>query len=320
LETDPGLGPLVGAIVQDRHAVSSAAILAEICEGLARTINLNYSAEGDVVFFKTKKYKEQTIHQIAFSPLIDAGRAWELLGEMKAAFAVIDGQMVFGSNVSVIQDMIDARGRSDFALPLFAEWVREDARRKEHTRSRAYLNPAATARWLEPLRGVLEDTNSELLQSAWLQRLRSYFSDTPVQLGARLAKDDPENKGKIYVLDVLEGRPAYGKLRAGDFIVGIDGQWLAETSTRDDLRKKLIAKPEGGPRVLRIERYGKFKDVTIDLPRVSNKSFHGLLSDTSSAINYLKRLGEVVDHVSYRQYGSHSRIFQAEVVFHLKKP
>ena len=71
-------------------------------------------------------------------------------------------------------------------------------------------------------------------------------------------------------------------------------------------------------RRLRIERHGQVREIEIVLPKPSNKSLRGLMSDTGNAIGYLSALGQHVEHVSYRQFGGSAAQLNAEIVFKLR--
>ncbi|MCH8970312.1 MAG: PDZ domain-containing protein, partial [Planctomycetes bacterium] len=186
------------------------------------------------------------------------------------------------------------------------------------TQVRGFLNPRQIAAQLAALQPLLLADDSELLRSEWFQNLRDYFQATPVRLGARLRKDNSQTPGKVYVMRTLEGRPAHGKLRPGDYILGIDGELLSLEAPKEDLRQKLQAKPSGGLRTLRIERHGRVSDVEIYLPKPSPQSLRGLLVGTGNAIQLLADLGNVVERITYRQFGAKPFELQAEIILKLR--
>ena len=87
----------------------------------------------------------------------------------------------------------------------------------------------------------------------------------------------------------------------------------------EDLKKKLLAKPSGGTRSLRIERHGKIKEIDILLPKPSSKSLRGLMLDTGQAIDYLAALGNTVETVTYREIGNSPAQLNAEIILKLRR-
>ena len=100
--------------------------------------------------------------------------------------------------------------------------------------------------------------------------------------------------------------------------LGIDGELLALSNPTEDLKKKLLDKPAGGTRSLRIERHGKIKEIDILFPKPSSKSLRGLMLDTGQAIDYLAALGDTVETITYRELGDSAAQLNAEIILKLR--
>ncbi len=304
-------------MIEAKQAAVAVVTLAQICRGVAGVINAHQLTAGREVSVKTTEYKTHSIHELTIKRL-DGEEGSRLFAELRPSFSAVGQHLVLASDPGVIREIIDAAAQSEYALPLLDQWAAQAARSSDDTQVRGFINPEKIAIQLAPFQKALQDSDSELLQDEWFQSLRDYFNATPVRLGARLLKDNPQTPGKVYVRHVLEGRPADGKLRPGDFITGIDGELLSLVNPTDDLRKKLQARPGGGVRRLRIERHGKVREVEIFLPQPSNKSLRGVMDDTGNAIGYLSALGNIAELVTYRQFGTSPSHLNAEIVFRLK--
>lgn len=304
-------------IVEARQASAAAATLAEICRGISRIINAQQGTAEHEVSFSSTQYKDQVMHELTSIRVKDTADA-RLPRELHPTFCAIGDQLVLGSDPGVVREIIDTGEQEKPSLPVFEEWGVAARSASDDTQARALVNPGQLALELAPFAQLLKAENSDLLQNEWFQSLRDYFNDTPVQLGARLRRDNSQTPGKVYVMHVLEGRPADGKLRTGDYIIGIDGELLALSDSTSDLRKKLQSMPGGGTRLLRIERNDRVIDVEVLLPRLSEKSFRGVLDDTSRAIGHLADLGKAVDVITYRQFGSDPSRLEAEIELRLK--
>ncbi len=315
----PSQGPLrLAYITEAKQASQAVTTLSRICERIAALINTHQAAASHEIAVESSTYQEHVITTLRVTRLAGAEAGSGLWSDFRPSITAIGNQIVVGSDPSVVREIIDASRNAAHALPEFGRWATASETPGGQTQVRGLLNPRQIAAQLAAVRPLLLADDSELLRSEWFQNLREYFQATPVRLGARLRKDNTQTPGKVYVMRTLEGRPADGKLRPGDYIVGIDGELLSLEDPKEDLRAKLQAKPGGGLRTLRIERHGQVSDIEIYLPKPSPQSLLGLLVGTGNAIQLLEDLGNVVEHITYRQFGTKPFELQAEIILKLR--
>ncbi|MCH8963894.1 MAG: hypothetical protein IIB58_02950 [Planctomycetes bacterium] len=305
-------------ITEAKQASQAVATLSRICESIAGIINTHQAAASHEIALESSTYHDHAITTLRVTRLIGAEPGGGLWSDFQPSITAIGNHLVVGSDPSVVKEIIDASRNGTYALPEFQRWATASETPGRETQVRGWLSPRRIAAQLAALQPLLLADDSELLRSEWFQNLRDYFQATPVRLGVRLRKDNSQTPGKVYVMRALEGRPADGKLRPGDYIVGIDGEFLSLESPKEDLRHKLQARPGGGVRTLRIERHGRVSDVEIYLPKPSPQSLRGLLVGTGNAIQLLADLGNVVENITYRQFGTKPFELQAEIILELR--
>ncbi|MCH8853997.1 MAG: hypothetical protein IID41_15310, partial [Planctomycetes bacterium] len=305
-------------ITEAKQASQAVATLSRICESIAGIINTHQAAASHEIALEASTYHDHAITTLRVTRLIGAEPGGGLWSDFQPSITAIGNHLVVGSDPSVVKEIIDASRNRTYALPEFQRWATASETPGRETQVRGWLSPRRIAAQLAALQPLLLADDSELLRSEWFQNLRDYFQATPVRLGVRLRKDNSQTPGKVYVMRALEGRPADGKLRPGDYIVGIDGEFLSLESPKEDLRHKLQARPGGGVRTLRIERHGRVSDVEIYLPKPSPQSLRGLLVGTGNAIQLLADLGNVVENITYRQFGTKPFELQAEIILKLR--
>jgi len=131
---------------------------------------------------------------------------------------------------------------------------------------RNYVDEVQTERLMTgAYRGLLEALDPEsyfVASGALAQHARRMHAPPKPDIGADISKKN----GYAYVVSVLPGSPAEGKIGRGDYIRGIDGR-----STRDmtvfDVRSRLEG--EAGTSVsLKVLHRSNFETETLDLPRV----------------------------------------------------
>ena len=305
-------------ITEAKQASQAVTTLSRICESIAAIINTHQAAASHEITLESSTYQDHAITTLRVTRLTDAEPGGGLWSDFQPSITAIGNHLVVGSDPSVVKEIIDASRNAAYALPEFRRWATAPEIPGLQTQVRGLLNPRRIAAQLAALQPMLLADDSELLRSEWFQNLRDYFQTTPVRLGVRLRKDNTQTPGKVYVMRTLEGRPADGKLRPGDYILGIDGEFLSLEAPKEDLRQKLQAKPGGGLRTLRIERHGRVSDVEIYLPKPSPQSLRGLLVGTGNAIQLLADLGNVVERITYRQFGAKPFELQAEIILKLR--
>ncbi len=309
----------VALLIEARQPELAARTLGQICRGIADLVNthetaINYEAE-----YTSAAYKGRTVYQLSIHALDGSAVIWPVLMDTQPSISAIGDQVVLASNVAVLQALIDhATQAADAPAAPLQPWVQAAQQPHDDTQIRGFIDPARLASALQPVQQSLGSRDSGLLTSQWFQSLRDYFQDTPVQLGARLRRDNTATPGRVLVLSVLEGRPADGRLRPGDYIAGIDGSTLALDDPTEDLRLKLQARVAGGKRTLRVERDSRLLDVDVFLPRAPDKSIVGLLDDTTKAIQALEALGRRVEIIDYHQHGNDPQRLDAEVTLRLR--
>jgi hypothetical protein len=317
----PANGPLrLAYITEAKQASQAVTALSQICEGIAGVINTHQAAASHEFALVSSTYQDHAITTLRVTRLIDQVAGSGLWSDFRPSITAIGNHLVVGSDPSVVREIIDASRSGKYAQREFRHWAATPTSPDRQTQVRGFLDPRRIAAQLMALQPLLLAEDSELLRGEWFQNLRDYFKATPVRLGARLRKDNTQTPGKVYVMRTLEGRPADGKLRPGDFIIGIDGALLSLEEPKEDLREKLQAKPGGGLRTLRIERHGRVSEVEIYLPKPSPQSLRGLLVGTGNAIQLLADLGNVVENITYRQFGDKPFELQAEIILNLRSP
>ena len=315
-------GPIrLAWIIEAKRTAAAVAALAQMCRGVAAVINAHQLTAAHKVEVMTSKHAELEIHELRITR-IDGNSESEIFGDIRPSFCAVGDHIVLASEPTVIHEIIDAWRQDGYALPMFEDWDAEGSGSAiptyVGTRIRGFADPRKLAAELLPLQRALTSDDEALLENEWFTSFRDYFNATPVQLGARLQRDNPQTPGKVLVRHVLEDGPSAGKLRPGDYILGIDGELLALASPTEDLKKKLLAKPSGGTRSLRIERHGKIREVDVLLPKPSSKSLRGLMLDTGQAIGYLAALGDTVETVTYREIGDSAAQLNAEIILKLR--
>jgi carboxyl-terminal processing protease len=98
--------------------------------------------------------------------------------------------------------------------------------------------------------------------------------------------------GKMYITDPYEGFPAHkAGLRAGDEIIQIDNEKVAENANATDVRNLLRGQPKTKVKIV-VRREGTADPITVDVERedikISNVPFHGM---ASPEIGYISLTG-----------------------------
>jgi hypothetical protein len=138
-----------------------------------------------------------------------------------------------------------------------------------------------------------------MLQPGWWQN-RSRRTQSPSQtLGVDL-QPLPDPPGHVLVSRVERGRPAYGKLLAGDQIIAAEHDRLDAPDPIDQLGRAVIRCRARGMMVITIKRGSEHLDVHIHLPADASQA--QLMGDPIAA---LKRLAIIGEHVQGFRFTLH---------------
>ncbi len=308
--------PRVAIFFEAGDAAWAVETIVGIGQAAANHMRIERGARRDVVEHVEVGHRGHTLHTFKLPDSAGLDTTWRLEPLRPTVTAIAD-QIIIASEPQVAMEIIDWHRKSVsqatgsagsmFALPILEQWVNDSRHGGDDTQVRLFANLRRMSNHLATWQRLLKDDGSPLLNSAWYQELARYWNDSPVQLGARLRNHEP---GRVQVIRVLEGRPAAkARVRPDDIIVGFDNKLLS----MDDAKSELKSLLSGGEHKLRIERDGKLIERRVILPDYSPESLRGLLMNVGAAMGELSRMSNLIESVTYRQHGTATNGFTADL-------
>lgn len=185
----------------------------------------------------------------------------EFFAALDLSWCVLDGWLVISSHPGEVRRIIDANRDDDAGSASVTPVAPAPAGAGE----RVTFRPRATAALLHNWVRYLKAEHPHVLEDGWWELVKQRRSGTRVELGIG-TKADPTQPGKVHVALTLDGWPASGLVREGDYIIGVDGQLLSTTDAVSDFRRLIQLRKHLDYTVLRVERDGRLRDVRIGIP------------------------------------------------------
>lgn len=119
-----------------------------------------------------------------------------------------------------------------------------------------------------------------------------------------------QNPGRVVVVRVYPNTLAYGHLKPGDQIIGIDGELLSLNRPNADLRKRWLKSMSSSGMKLRVIRHGKQKDISLSKPQQRATPSPNPIA-LADALEELTSLGRSLQSVSYHVQPTVDDLFSA---------
>ena len=228
----------------------------------------------------------------------------DLMSNMQPTFAALDGWVMAATHPQAIKQIIEAdRGwipRVSGVRGLGLHWRRLPERRVSLAVAQPAMASAVLAWW--------QRQDGE--RNGW--GLNEIFGGYTPQVGKverptlGIAIEPGQRAGSVRVARVHAHRPAIGKLKVGDEIVGVNGEPLSLGDPLDDLRRQIDECQDPTQLTLHVWRADVDLDVLVPLPKAVPVPAHepSPSADPVAAIRRLQSAGKLLSQFTYAVFRS----------------
>ncbi len=277
--------PQVAVILESGDSLKCANAVAEVIQAVVTFFDIaNRGRPGPRLRLARTDYLGTAIYEVRLPfETGDRGAAWRF----QPAFAAVGESFVVALSAEQVRSLIDA----EMGLAPTLTSLRDLVRHRRDDRSAVMLGLAQPAliaqtleQWLSTPDGMMGTWVTQTLGVAAAEAAK------PPMPKLGIGMRSGEKPGTVEVVRVdPEGRSA-GRIFPGDQILGVNGSLLSLELATVDLRQLVIDEAASGRWTFRIDRNGRFLDVTVPCPGLTRAS------DPTQA---LRRLKSVLEHIDF---------------------
>jgi hypothetical protein len=255
--------PAITVAIETTHPQVVMATMDRTLQNLLMLLNVQPSPAGPLSIERTPIGPGGgTIQKIPVGRLLRQKPGSEVLGQLQLSWTVSDGLLVAGTAQEAVRDLVLARRAQAPLLSQALPALHEDP---PGSRTLLIAQPRLISDLLSSWAQTFSTQPGLILESDWWTQLHSVRAVSLYQLGAIPGEVVPRS---VQIAFVVPDLPAADRLRAGDIVIAVEGQPLAEADAFGSLELLLAARPRVGAVQFKVIRDGceELVEVPVALP------------------------------------------------------
>ncbi|MHC4088736.1 MAG: PDZ domain-containing protein [Planctomycetota bacterium] len=237
-----------------------------------------------------------------------------LISAMEPSFAALDGWVVAATSPAQLRQVVAAHEGWIPTLGSMEDLQADRWRMSHNAVVLAVAQPAMAAAVAASWEATGDAASANRFARLFGSQPRNVGRAQQRMLGIGIRKDPVS--GEVVVARVRAKRPAIGKLRVGDQILGVDGRLLDLADPVADLRGKIAECADPTGLTLRVRRGEELLDVVVPMPHAIPVN-RPPSQDPADALRQLQALGRALTYAVYSVARCEPDQFHARISFRL---
>ncbi len=302
-QTHPALWvPTVALMVRTDEPATTKTLLERMAGNLLRLLNLQ-SGENQPLRIHRERINEQDdwLSSIPVDRLFTSGSLYNFIRPREICWVVVNGFVIVGTDRGLVHQLVASRRLPHLYAPCLSlrEVIQDIHNLGGEVETILIARPRAVASMIDTWLDFVQRWYPDMHTSRWWRQLRQKKGPSDIKLGILFSRARTY-EGVLEVAQTIPRWPAYGRLRAGDQILSVDGQPLDPVQKPESLIDLVTRRKQPDRVRLGVLRDGAEIEVELLMPATSGDREAFVPADLFRPLADLLRLFPSAYYLSWR--------------------